>query len=242
MSSSMYYLFMLTFIFQIAIFIAGVIISFRKPAGGLNGTDRQLPLCIRIILSLSLAVTAMAIWANLSGKDAIYSLLVFIGMSFSFIGDLVMAGVIKFKDRLVCGMMCFAITHVLYISAYINTIHAHGRSLIPYAFYAIIVFWIISTSGWMKFIKNKQKPKEMNSSALIYGTLISTMVSFAATLALILGGKWWITCFAAVIFMCSDMLIGVTEIGSIKIKNVSILVWVTYVAAQMGIVYSVLLS
>lgn len=237
----MTYIFLLIFTFQVIIFLAGAIISLRNPAGGLNGTDRELPLKVRVILSLSLVLTALSIWTSVSGKDSVYTLFVFLGMSFAFVGDLIMADVIKLKDRLVGGMLFFAVAHLLYITAYINTIHSYDKSLKTYIFYALVIFISASTLGWMNFIKNKEKPKKVNNGSLIYGYLIAIMGAFAFTLALTLGGKWWITSLAAVIFMSSDMLIGVTEIGKMKIKNVSLLVWLTYVAAQMGIIYSVLL-
>lgn len=241
MNSSLTYLFILIFSFQVMVFVSGAIISLREPAGGLNGTDRLLPLRVRIILSLSLVLTAMSAWSLITGKDSSYSFYVFIGMSFSFIGDLIMAEVIKVKDRLTSGMMFFAITHCLYITAYINAIHSYNKSLKTYIIYGLILFLGLSLLGWSKFVKNKEKPKEVNMGSFIYCCLIATMNAFAFTLALTLGGKWWITSIAAVVFMLSDMLIAVTEIGRVKIKNVSLLVWLTYVAAQMGIIYAVLL-
>ena len=75
----------------------------------------RLPLIIRIILSLSLVLTALLI--SLSLRNVTGNLLL-LGMIFSFIGDLFNAGVIPLKNPRIGGMLAFAPAQILYIAAF----------------------------------------------------------------------------------------------------------------------------
>ena len=68
------------------------------------------------------------------------------------------------------------------------------------------------------------------------------MGAVAFTLAITLGGRWWSTLIGAVAFVISDDLIAITDIGSVRIKNISMWVWLTYVVAQMGIIYATIIT
>jgi len=224
-------------IIQVLLFAIGILGPWRDA----NATGR-LPRAIRMLLSFSLVVAAFAIWLS-GAKQQTYAQWVAFGMLASFIGDLIMAKLIPLPNRLIGGMIAFAIAHLLYINAYIGTIQTIS-SIEPYnrwttalslglAFYAVI-----SIGGWWMLIRNPQKDAATNIGALVYGMLVGTMAAFALGLASAVGGGFWLTAIGGLLFTSSDFLIGVTDIRGIKIKNANDWIWLTYVLAQAGIIYA----
>ena len=87
------------FLLQLFLFAAGILGPWRDaPALKTNG---RLPRVIRMLLSLSLVAAALVIALNPFRIDAIYTRWVFLGMTASFIGDLIMARLIPLPNRLI---------------------------------------------------------------------------------------------------------------------------------------------
>ncbi len=221
--------------FQLLLFTLGLLGPWRDaPARATNG---RLPLAARMLLSFSLLVAAFVIWQS-GVKHAAYAQWVMFGMLASFIGDLIMAKLIPLPNRLIGGMIAFGIAHALYITAYISAIvRAFDSALVGLAI-GFVFYGIVSFGGWQFLIRNPQKPKAINIGALVYGLWISVMASFALALAFAVGGAFWLTALGGLLFVTSDFIIGVTEIRGISLKNANDWVWLTYVAAQMAIVYT----
>jgi hypothetical protein len=234
------------FLFQLILFAAGIFGPWRDaPARATNG---HLPLAARMLLSASLLVAAFVIWLS-GAKQPAYAQWVMVGMLASFIGDLIMARLIPsallragpLPNRLIGGMVAFGIAHALYIIAYVQTISAIVRSFesaIVGLSVGIGFYGVISIGGWWFLIRNPQKEAAINIGALVYGLWISVMASFALALAAAVGGAFWLTALGGLLFVISDFIIGVTDIRGISLKNANDWVWLTYVAAQMAIVYT----
>ncbi len=224
------------FVVQLILFAAGILGPWRDaPARATNG---RLPLAARMLLSASLLVAAFVIWQSGAMQPA-YAQWVMFGMLASFIGDLVMAKLIPFPNRLIGGMIAFGIAHALYITAYVQTLQANSAPLLNSGLFAGFGFYgVVSIFCWFALIRNPQKGTVTNIGALVYGLWISTMASFALALAFALGGAFWITAVGGLLFVASDFIIGITDIRGISIKNANDWVWLTYVAAQMAIVYT----
>jgi len=225
----------LLFLFQLLLFAIGILGPWRDaPARANNG---RLPLAARMLLSFSLLVAAIVIWQN-GAKQMAYVQWVMFGMFASFIGDLIMARLIRLPNRLVGGMIAFGAAHALYITAYVQTIQANGAALLNSGLFLGFGFYgIVSTFGWWILVHNPQKGAAVNIGAMVYGLWICVMASFALALATALGA-FWITAVGALLFVASDFIIGVTDIRGISIKNANDWVWLTYVAGQMGIIYA----
>ncbi len=228
------------FLFQLALFAVGILGPWSDaPARATNG---RLPLAARMLLSFSLLVAAFIIWQS-GAKQPAYAQWVMLGMLASFIGDLIMARLIPLPNRLIGGMIAFGIAHALYINAYVETIQTIS-SIDPYNRWITGLslgfgfYGVVSIFGWWLLIRNPQKEAAINIGALVYGLWIGTMASFALALATAVGGAFWITALGGLLFVASDFIIGVTEIRGISLKNANDWVWLTYVAAQMGIVYA----
>ena len=224
---------------QLFLFLIGIIGPWRDA----NATGR-LPRVVRMLLSFSLVVAAFVIWQS-GAKVPTYAQWVAFGMLASFIGDLIMAKLIPLPNRLIGGMIAFAIAHLLYINGYVGTIQTIS-STEPYnrwttglalglGFYAVI-----SIGGWLILIRNPQKDLATNIGALVYGMLVGGMAACALALGYALG--FWLTAIGGLLFVASDFIIGVTDIRGIKIKNANDWIWLTYVAAQAGIIYASTIS
>jgi hypothetical protein len=101
-----------------------------------------------------------------------------------------------------------------------------------------VIYGVVSIGGWQFLIRNPEKETAINIGALVYGAWVGTMASFALALAVAVGGAFWLTALGGLFFVASDFAIGVTDIRGIKVKNANDWIWLTYVVAQMGIVYA----
>ncbi len=226
---------------QLALFAGGWLGPWRD-APELK-TSGRLPRPARMLLSLSLVLAAVIMWFGHLGRIEVYSQWVAFGMAASFVGDLIMARLIRLPNRLIGGMVAFGIAHGLYIAAYVRTIRTIS-ALEPYSRFdtgllvGLVVYGLITFFGWWFLIRNPQKGTVINVGALVYGLWISVMASFALALAVALGGAFWLTALGGLLFVCSDFIIGMTDIHGFSLKNANDWVWLTYVAGQMGIIYA----
>ncbi|PFJ14127.1 hypothetical protein COD67_18435 [Bacillus cereus] len=213
---------------QITLFVMGAVYAIRRSKR--TRDNMPLPLVIRLILSFSL--TGSAIWIWLQNPSVEYSTWVALGMSLSTVGDLFMAGLIPIGHRLIGGMVTFALAHCFYVKAFLQKgISWNGFWI------GLLVYGLILIIGWFFFIRNKKQDKLFTIGALIYGLWVGGMACFAFALYYGNTGIWWIPAFGGLLFVISDFIIGVTDIGGRKLKHEPLWIWLTYIAAQMCIVY-----
>ncbi|MDM5153266.1 lysoplasmalogenase [Bacillus sp. DX1.1] len=192
--------------------------------------NEPLPLPIRLILSFSL--TGGAVWMWLQDPAVEYRQWVAIGMTLSTLGDLFMAGLIPFGHRLIGGMVAFAIAHCFYVTAFLQT----GISWTGF-WIGIVAYGLFLIIGWFFFIRNTKKDKLFTIGALVYGLWVGGMACVAFALFYANNGMWWIPALGGFLFVISDFIIGVTDIGERKVKYDPLWIWLTYVGAQMCIIY-----
>jgi len=222
---------------QIVLFIVGWFGPWRDPPE--HGTNGRVPRPMRMALSASLVLAAFLIWRRSAPDVTAYTQWVFLGMCASFVGDLIMAKLIPSPNRLIGGMSAFGLAHALYVTAYVQTLHRNGIAAVNAGLLVgLLLYGLGGVGGWWVFVRNPRKEPLLNAGALIYGLWISVMASFALALAIALGGTWWITALGGVIFVISDMLIGLTDIRGIHITKANDWIWLTYLAGQMGIIYA----
>ena len=171
-----------------------------------------------------------------------YTEYVFIGMIFSFIGDLILGRVFKIKNILLFGTLCFMSAQIFYIAAFVKTMRLNNVIILNRLWIGLIIFIPINYLIWHFKVRNPQKETYVNIGALIYALILGIMAGSALTLAITIGGKWWSTTIGAIAFVISDNLIMITDIGTVRIKNVSMWVWLTYVVAQIGIIYASMIT
>ncbi|PEK51455.1 hypothetical protein COL64_11065 [Bacillus toyonensis] len=213
---------------QIIIFLTGAIYAIGQTKR--TRENMPLPLAVRLILSFSL--TGSAIWIWLQDPSIEYSSWVALGMTLSTLGDLFMAGLIPFGHRLIGGMVTFALAHCFYVKAFLQTgISWNGFWI------GLLVYGLFLIIGWFFFIRNEKQDKLFTIGALIYGLWVGGMACFAFALYYENTEIWWIPALGGLLFVISDFIIGVTDIGGRKLKYEPLWIWFTYVAAQMCIVY-----
>lgn len=223
-------------IFQITIFLFQI---FKAKTNQLRSdSDVALPLTIKVMLSISCIVLAFVILFFNTKEYYLYSILVFVGMIFSFLGDLAMAKVLKFNNRLIGGMSIFSLAHIFYASAYIKIMIQKGvfkGVFIPIYIIALTLFIIFLSKNLSNEFKGEKAELILG---IIYATLILNMAISAAFLVYSLNGQLFLTIIGAIVFIISDGLIALFEFFDKTIPNVGLLIWITYVAAQMCIICS----
>lgn len=221
------------FLFQLALFLLGILGPWRDPPE--MHTNGHLARPVRMLLSFSLLVAAFAIWLG-GAKLPTYAQWVALGMLASFIGDLIMARLIPMSNRLIGGMIAFFIAHALYITAFVSSIVQSFDSAIVSLLTALLLYCLLITGGWLRFVRNLQKDRFTNIGALIYLLWVGTMASFAFALGNAVGV--WLAAIGGWLFVVSDFIVVVCEVGGRRIKNASDWIWLTYVSAQAGIIYA----
>lgn len=226
-------------IVQMVLLVYGIV----RPKHNAARHGSQLQLSIRMLLSISLVISAFFLWMYDNGSDFSYRQWVFWGMLLSFVGDLSMAKVIPWRQHLIAGMIAFAAAHVFYITAFMGTITVQGKAFSFFGFFAALLGYIMVLAVcWLYWIRNPQQSVLINIGALIYGLWVSGMSCFAFVFAIALGGVWWLAAIGGFLFVVSDLIIGITSVGTVQMKHSEIWIWLTYVTAQMGIIYAGVLT
>ncbi|EGL15421.1 lysoplasmalogenase family protein [Paenibacillus sp. HGH0039] len=220
---------------QVILFAAGTGLGMSDARR--KSTEVRLPLWVRMLISLTLTAAAFALWRDdpaSSSKEWI-----FWGMAWSFIGDLSMAGIIPWRHPMIGGMLTFAVAHVFYIAAFAAALHREGLDLMNAGLAVAAVFYgLVLIAAWLLLIRNPDAPRLFNTGSLVYGLWIGAMASAAAAMAWSLGGALWLTAVGGLLFVVSDTIIGAAAIGGRSLRHQGYWVWLTYVAAQMCIVYA----
>ncbi len=74
--------------------------------------------------------------------------------------------------------------------------------------------------------------------ALVYGFFLGTMGAFAITAAILFKGPWIGVALGAGLFLLSDAIMGETTIKGIHPANEFQIPWMTYLAAQALLLYT----
>lgn len=217
-----------------ALLIGGWLIDF----GGRTARNR-IPLPARMAMSALLTTAALVWWqAEAAGTPlAGYALLVFVGMVFGFLGDLVMAKVIRTPNRVIFGMLSFGVGHLCYIAAFLGLGQLLGRESAASLAVTWLVYGVVSALLWYTLIRQPAKGRALNVATLVYALLLASMGAAAMALAvqdlrllpLALGG---------LLFIASDMFVGSELMRGTSFRSIGDVIWTTYTVAQMLIVYS----
>ncbi len=224
---------------QIALFVGSWLGPWRdSPERHNNG---RLPVQARMLLSFSLVAVAFFIGLGGASRMPVYSRWVAIGMLMAFIGDLIMARIIRVPNRLIGGMLAFGIAYALYAYSF-NAAMQTISSLEPFSRFAtgltigLIAYGLFTLLAWWLLIRNPQKGTVINIGALVYGLLIGTMAAFGLALGYALG--FWLTAIGGLLLVTSDLLVGMKDVRGTEFTNMNDWVWLTYVLGQMGIIYA----
>lgn len=225
----MYYIFALI---QAAIFLIGFVINTAEPSG-------DLPVPVKIILSLSLVLSAL--FVRHFNRTKAYTKYVAIGMTFCFIGDLInlniIPGINTFYIVTFASIAFFGLAHAFFIAAYVKTLRNNGLQVLCKHFYlGMLVCWTITFFSW-RFLVFPADRSFMAYGVLAYGLWVSTMAAFSWPLIRI-QKKYLFVAAGAFLFVISDLFLAATGIGGIKVHYRDTVIWATYILGLAGIIYS----
>jgi hypothetical protein len=169
-----------------------------------------------------------------------YSLLIAIGMTLSFIGDLFMGQLIPVKDHVLGGIGSFGLGHLAYIIAFIH--FGNQRNFFVenenVRWGALLIWWLIALTGWYIVVFRGQKHTFLHFAALPYALLLATTAGLATGLAL-QEPLFIPLAIGTALFLLSDLILAAQLFNGLHFKMIGDVVWLTYGPAQMLIVYSV---
>lgn len=214
--------------------------------GGLIGKPdaeraRRMPRWTRLLSSFVLALAAWS-FALVSRVSAFadVSLLIAVGMTLGFLGDLFMAKLILKDERHVLGGIgAFGLGHVAYIVAFLLLGNRLGQDAAAPRWVALIAFWLLGLICWYWVIYRPAAERGgLHIASLPYALLLSTTAGIAAGLAL-QDGRLFPVALGALLFLISDLILAARLFNKTYFRWIDDWVWLTYGPAQMLIVFGV---
>ena len=217
-----------------ALLIGGWLIDF----GGRTARNR-IPLAARMAMSALLVLAALVWWLTGTAGTSLagYGLLIFVGMTFGLVGDLVLAKVIRTPNRVIFGMLAFGVGHLCYIAAFIGLGRDLGNGSTATLAVSWLVYSLVSVLLWYTLIRQPAKGRALNIGTLVYALLLATMAAAAMALAL-QDARLAPLALGGLLFIASDMFVGSELMRGTSFRSIGDVIWTTYTVAQMLIVYS----
>jgi uncharacterized membrane protein YhhN len=189
---------------------------------------------LRLTSSLALGVAAWSWYlvARATPGVAVFALLVALGMTLGFVGDLLLADALPIVQGFLAGMAAFALGHLAYIAAIL--------SLTPRFQWAVEgVALLVGLAGWYAVVfRGGKGALILRWAALPYALMLATTAGVALGLAIQMPAFLPLALGAA-LFLLSDLLVAGEHFGNVRFPHIGDAVWLTYGPAQMLIVYAV---
>lgn len=197
------------------------------------------PTWTRMLNSAALVLAALVWWrsAALGTPLTAYAGFVFGGMAFSFLGDILMARLIRLPLHPAPGMVAFGLAHVLYIIGYVQAGRALGLGS-PVAWgVAVTAAVLLGIIVWRLVAYNPKEEAVLVYGALGYTVLLAAMTGAAAALAL-QDGRFVVLALGALLFLISDAILANRLFHHNNWLLVGDVVWAIYIAGQSLIVFT----
>jgi hypothetical protein len=209
---------------------------FGKPQAGRAG---RMPTWTRMASSAVLVVAGWS-WAALARGSgaATFSLLIAVGMTLGFLGDLFMAKLLPVSPHVLWGMAAFGLGHVAYIAAILGYGSSHGLDAAGPRLGAWLAWLLIGAVAWYFVVFRGQRPTALHWAALPYSLLLASTAGFATGLAL-QEPAFAPLAIGAALFLVSDLILAAQLFAGRRFRLIDDVVWLTYGPGQMLIVYSV---
>jgi uncharacterized membrane protein YhhN len=212
--------------------------------GGAGSTTQRMPTWSRMASSATLVVAAISwyVFARVT-PAAGYALLIAIGMTFGFLGDLLLAGVLPGGRNMILGMVSFGIGHIFYIIALLRLATAAGLTAPGPRWAALAVALLIGLAGWYLVVWRGAASAGIPMStvhwiALPYALLLATTAGLAAGVAM-QDGRFIPLAVGAGLFLLSDLILAGELFSGLTFRSIGDVIWLTYGPGQMLIVYSI---
>jgi uncharacterized membrane protein YhhN len=218
-----------------AIFLFGGFLFGQRNA---EGTAR-MPAWTRMASSFTLVVAAW-LWFAFARETSVggYALLIAVGMTLGFLGDLFLAPVFPITQPVLAGIATFGLGHVAYLVALLTFANAHGLYAPAPRWIALAVWLLIGAAGWYLVVFRGQKATALHWAALLYALLLASLAGVATGLAL-QSALFIPLAVGAALFLLSDLILAGELFAGLSFPLIGDVIWLTYGPAQALIVYSV---
>ncbi len=205
--------------------------------GKLNADEsHRTPRWARMASSFALVVAAWSGTLFLLNSPTIqFILLVAIGMTLGFVGDLFMAQLLPLKDFVMGGIASFGLGHIAYILALLKLDNG-GLDTSNLRWSALIVWWLIGLIGWYIVVFRQGERTPLHYAALPYALLLSSTAGLATGVAL-QSPIYVPLAIGAALFLLSDLLLAAQLFNHLHFRSIGDVVWLLYGPAQMLIVF-----
>lgn len=197
------------------------------------------PTWVRMLNSAALVAAALLWWRSAAPGTPLvaYAGLICGGMTFSFLGDVLMARVIRLPLHPAPGMVAFGLAHVLYIVGYAQAARALGLGN-PLAWGgAVGGMLVLGVAMWRLVAYNPSEEPVLVYGALGYTALLAGMTGAAAALAF-QDGRFISLAVGALLFLISDAILANRLFHHNDWLLVGDVVWAIYIAGQSLIVFT----
>jgi hypothetical protein len=218
----------------LGIYIAGFILG--RPNAELT---HRSPTWARMINSATLVVAALVWWRTVAVGTpfAVYAAFIFLGMAWSFVGDLLMARVIPLPAHPIPGIVAFGVAHIFYILGCVQIGRALGLSNSGVWVGALLALELLGVVLWRSLIYSPQASPVLAYGALGYALLLAGTTGAAIALA-IQEPRTTVLAVGAVLFLISDAILGNRLLRDNDWFMVGDVVWAIYIAGQSLIVFT----
>ena len=185
----------------------------------------------------SSAVLVVAGWSWFGVNRDTFSLLLALGMTLGFVGDLWLAGVLGNGRSIIGGIVAFGIGHIFYISAILIFGNEHGLNDPGVRWGATAVWLLIGLVGWYFVVFRGQAATILHWAALPYALLLASTAGLATSLAL-QSSHFVPMAIGAALFLLSDLILAGELFSDLKFPLIGDAIWLTYGPGQALIVYA----
>jgi hypothetical protein len=193
--------------------------------------ERRMPTWTRMVSS---AVLVLAAWSWFIVNRGSFSLLLALGMTLGFVGDVWLAGVMGDGRSIIGGIMAFGIGHIFYISAILTFGNQHGLGV---RWGALAGWLLVGLVGWYLVVFRGQEVTMLHWAALPYALLLASTAGFATGLAL-QSSHFVPLALGAALFLLSDLILAGELFSGLKFPLIGDVIWLTYGPGQALIVYT----
>lgn len=202
-------------------------------------SNRRMPTWTRMTSSLTLVVAGWS-WYLFARDSSIqlFSLLIAVGMTLGFVGDLFLARLFPLPQPTLGGIAAFGLGHVAYIIALLFFGNRFGLAAPAQRWGALSVWLLLGLIGWYLVVYRGSKPTVLHMAALPYALLLASTAGLATGLAL--QAPAFITvAVGGGLFLLSDLILAAELFNDLRFPLIGDVVWLTYGPAQMLIVFAV---
>ena len=216
-----------------AIFLFGGFLFGKRNAEG----TRRMPTYAHASLTL---VVAAWFWYAFTRETSVsgYALLIAVGMTLGFLGDLFLAPVFPIAQPVLAGIAAFGLGHVAYLVALVTFANARGLNAPGPRWIALAIWLLIGAAGWYLVVFRGRKPP--SSTGPRYPTHYYLRASRAWRQDWRCNPRssshWRV---GAALFLLSDLILAGELFAGLSFPLIGDVIWLTYGPAQALIVYSV---